>query len=77
MWTFTNIHLLCCHCYQLWREEGWSEKNNQREVTHKLRTVTNGLSLIHIAIKFHQGIPYGYLVMACIYIVWKKIIKEK
>ena len=27
------------------------------------------LDLVHIAIKFHQDIPYCYLVMACIRIV--------
>ena len=71
MWTLTNVRILCCHCYQLWHEEGWSEK--KWEVTQKLRKgeqsflyVTDCLNLIHIAIKFHQDIPYGYLVMACI-----------
>ena len=38
MRTFTNARLLCSHCYQLEREEGWSEKKNRlREVTRKLR----------------------------------------
>ena len=49
----------------------------QREVTQTLRKrehgsflyVTHCLDLIHIAIKFHQDIPYGYLVMARIRIV--------
>ena len=34
--------------------------------------MTHCLAIIHIAIKFHQDIPNGYLVMACIRIVWKK-----
>ena len=32
-----TLVMLHCHCYQLWREEGWSEKNSQREVNQKLR----------------------------------------
>ena len=50
------------------------KKTYQREVIQKLRKgenllfvlyVTHWLSLIHIAIKFHQDIPYGYLLMVC------------
>ena len=59
------------------------EKTNQREVTQKLRMreqsflyATHCLDLIHIAIKFHQNIPYGYLVMASIRIVRKKKINQ-
>ena len=47
------------------------KKISQREVTQKLRKgeqsflkVRDCLNLIHIAIKFHHDIPYGYLVMA-------------
>ena len=36
---------------------------------------THCLDLIHITIKFHQEILYGYLVIARIRIVWKKNIK--
>ena len=43
---------------------------NQRAVTQKLRKkeqpflyVTCCLDLIHIAMKFHQNFPYGYVVM--------------
>ena len=50
----------------------------QREVTQKLRKeeqsflyVTHHLNLIHIAIKFNQDIPYGYLGMPCTRIVWE------
>ena len=48
------------------------KKTNQRAVTQKLRNfkgraiifVCNSrVDLIHIAMKFHQNIPYGYLVM--------------
>ena len=34
--------------------------------------MTHNLDLIHIVIKFHQDILYGYLVMACIRIVSEK-----
>ena len=59
-----------------WYAQGQS-KISSKEVTQKLRAifflyVTHGLNLIHIAIKFHQDIPYGYLVKACTRIVWKK-----
>ena len=70
MWTFTDVCLLCCHCYQLWHEEGWSEKNSQIEGTKKLRkgeqsSVGDRLSEPHThSIKFHQDIPYGCLVTA-------------
>ena len=44
-----------------------SLKFHQRKVTQKLRKgehsflqATHRLNLIHIAIKFHQDIPYGY-----------------
>ena len=54
------------------------KKINQREVTQKLRKgeqsflyVTNCLNLIHITIKFHQDIPYGYLLM-----VPKRLVKN-
>ena len=55
-----------------------SLKFNQIEVTQKLRKgeqsflyATHHLNLIHIAIKFNQDIPYGYLVMAHTRRVWK------
>ena len=56
------------------------KKTSQRDVTQKLRKektffflyATRSLDLIHIAVKFHQDIPYAYLVMECISIVWKK-----
>ena len=61
-----------------------SQKFNQREATQKLRKgeqsflhATRCPDLIHIVIKFHQDIPYGYLVMACIRIVWRKKKKKK
>ena len=48
------------------RIDSVGKKINQREVTQKLRKgeqsflyVTHCLELIHIAIKFHQDIPYG------------------
>ena len=50
------------------------KKINQREVTQKL---TNCLNLIHIAVKFHQDIQYGYLVMTHIRKVWKKNNNKK
>ena len=41
---------------------GMSENENGRAI---FLYATQNLNLIHIAIKFHQDIPYGYLVMAC------------
>ena len=59
-------------------------KFHQMDVTQKLRKEeqsflysTHRLNLIHIAIKLHQDIPYGYLVMACARIVWKEILSER
>ena len=49
-----------------------SQKINQREVTQKLKKgeqsvyATHSLNFIHIAIKFHQDIQYGHLIVACI-----------
>ena len=34
--------------------------------------MTRCLDLIHTVIKFHQNIPYGYLVMACMRIVYHR-----
>ena len=67
----------------LWYAQGQS-KISSYEVTQKLRKgehlflyKTHRLNLIHIAIKFHQDVPYGYLVMAHIRIVWEKnLMKE-
>ena len=53
------------------------KKTNQKAVTQKLRKgeqpflyATCRLDLIHIAMKFHQNIPYGYLVMVHTRIVY-------
>ena len=54
------------------------KNTNQKTVTQKQRKrkqsclIAPHCLLIHITIKFHQDIPYGYLVMARILIVWKK-----
>ena len=54
------------------------------EVTQKVRKgeqsclhATRRLDRIHIAMKFHPDIPYGYQVMVQTMIVWKKLIKGK
>ena len=52
-------------------------KTNQRAITQKVREqtflhATGHLDLIHIAIKFHSGIPYGYRVMMSTRLVCKK-----
>ena len=47
-----------------------SLKFHQRGVTQKLRKAE--IFFVRIAIKFHEDIPYGYLVMACTRTVWKK-----
>ena len=70
----------------IWYTQGQSNLN-QKEGTQKLRKgeqsffflyPTHHLDLIHIAIEFHQDIPYGDLVVACTKIVWQKsLIKEK
>ena len=51
---------------------------NQREVSQKVGKeeksflyATHCPNLIHTAIKFHQDIPYGFLVIARTMIVWK------
>ena len=40
-------------------------RKGEQSFLHAIRR----LDLIHSAIKFHQDIPYGYLVVACIRIV--------
>ena len=64
MWTVTNVGLLGCHSYQLWGEEGWSEKKSKgnNSKTEKGKAIFLGGG---IAIKFHQDIPYGYLLIIC------------
>ena len=37
----------------------------------------HSFDLILIVIKFHQDILYGYLIIAGIRIVWKKLLKGK
>ena len=54
------------------------KKSNQREVYQKVRQgeqLTGCLDLIHIAMKFHSGIPNGYRVMMRTNIVCKTVIK--
>ena len=59
------------------------KKSNQREITQKVRKreqsflhVTHCLDLIHLAMKFRQNIPYGYVVMVRTRIVCVKKLKK-
>ena len=58
------------------------KKYNQREVTQKVRKgeqsvlhPAHRLDLIHIAMKFHSYIPYGYRIMMHTRIVCKILIR--
>ena len=75
LWSFVKIFHTVTY---LWYAQGKS-KISSKGRTQKLRKgeqtfmyLTHRLNLIHIAVKFHLDIPYGYLVMAHTMIVWKK-----
>ena len=74
------------HRYSIWLPSYGTHKDStdvkykskgSNSETKKRRAATCCLDLIHTAMKFHQNIPYSYLIMACTRIVYEKKTYQK